>query len=433
MISTQLKALVSRGGLLGGPGLLVSSLLIAAAPVLSHAAPGAGTVVTINPNQVLVVNGQEVFPIGFTTAPPPDGKTPEGGNGLQELSDAGGMFMRTGSIGQQHWNQEMIAQEERWMNAAAQHGMFCWPFLHELASVAPQDAKREGMLREVINRFKHHPGLLVWKGADEPEWGKLPIEPLVHAYRIIKELDPNHPIVTIQAPRGTIESMRPYNAASDIIGMDIYPVSYPPGIHSLLPNKTLGLVGDHTRIIMAVAGGRLPVWMVLQISWSGVLKPGKTLRLPTFPEERFMTYQAIINGARGVLFFGGNNLGAMSPEDARLGWNWTFWKRVLRPIVEEIGTKSVLRPALTAPNSRLPIKVTAGSGIEFCVREVGTELFILACKAAGTTEQVEFSGLPVAAGPGEVLYESPRKVGARDGRFTDWFAPYEVHVYRFKL
>jgi NAD(P)-dependent dehydrogenase (short-subunit alcohol dehydrogenase family) len=40
--------------------------------------------------------------------------------------------------------------------------------------------------------------------------------------------------------------------------------------------------------------------MVLQISWSGVLNPGKTLRMPTFPEERFMTYQAIINGARGI-------------------------------------------------------------------------------------------------------------------------------------
>jgi len=392
-----------------------------------------GTVVSINSDLVLVVNGRKVFPIGFTTGPPPGAKTPEGKNGMRELADVGGMFMRTGSKGGRPWNQETIARETEWMDAAAQNGMYCWPFLHELGSIGPKDDKREAMLREVINRFKNHPGLLVWKGADEPEWGKLPVEPLLRAYRIIKELDPHHPLVIIQAPRGTVESLRPYNVASDIIGEDIYPIGYPPGGHSLLTNKTLGLVGDHTRIIMEAADGKLPVWMVLQIAWSGVVKPGKTLRMPTFPEERFMTYQAIINGARGVLFFGGNLTNAMSPADAKLGWNWTFWNRVLRPVVEEIGNKSPLQPALVAPNSKLPIRVSGANDVEFCVREVGHQLFLLACKTGGTTKQVEFFGLPESASTGELLYESPRKVMAKGGQFTDWFAPYEVHVYRFNL
>ena len=26
------------------------------------------------------------------------------------------------------------------------------------------------------------------------------------------------------------------------------------------------------------------------------------------------------------------------------------------------------------------------------------------------------------------MYESPRKVEVMDGKFTDWFAPFEVHV-----
>jgi len=46
--------------------------------------------------------------------------------------------------------------------------------------------------------------------------------------------------------------------------------------------------------------------------------------------------------------------------------------------------------------------------------------------------KVEFSGLPASAGKGEVMFESPRTVEAKDGTFTDWFAPFEVHVYRFK-
>jgi hypothetical protein len=351
---------------------------------------------------------------------------------LRELAEAGGLFVRTGPVGRD-WDESTMATEREWMRAAARNGMYCWPFLRELASISPDDTRREAFLRRVVNEFKEHPALLAWKGADEPEWGKLPVEPLVRGYRILKELDPNHPVVTIQAPRGTVESLRPYNAASDILGMDIYPVSYPPGIHSLRPNKTLSLVGEHTRIIMQVAEGKLPVWMVLQIAWSGVLNPGKTLRMPTFPEERFMTYQAIINGARGLVYFGGHNPGALSPEDAKLGWNWRFWKRVLRPLIEEIGLHSPLQPALVAPDSPRPVRVSGAEDIEFCVREAGRDLFLLACKAGEGTAQVEFSGLPATAGMGEVLYEPPRTVQASEGRFRDWFAPYEVHVYRFTL
>jgi hypothetical protein len=187
--------------------------------------------------------------------------------------------------------------------------------------------------------------------------------------------------------------------------------------------------------------------MVLQISYSGVLKPGKTLRMPTFPEERFMTYQAIINGARGLIYFGGNNEGAMSERDKKLEWNWQFWDRVLRPVIGEIGSKSPLYPALLAPEAKARLTVAKvepksnevdalnkpNGEIEFCMREVGNDLFIMACKVGGATEKVQFNGLPGGAGKADVLYEGPRTVDAKDGKFTDWFAPWEVHVYRFKL
>jgi hypothetical protein len=32
-----------------------------------------------------------------------------------------------------------------------------------------------------------------------------------------------------------------------------------------------------------------------------------------------------------------------------------------------------------------------------------------------------------------VFFEDPRRVTLRAGAFTDWFAPFDVHVYRFKL
>jgi hypothetical protein len=403
-------------------------LLLVVALAFPFQVPAKPSRTEINSDMVLNIDGQKIFPIGFTMPPPPDGRTPEGKNGIAELAEAGATFLRTGAQGGP-WDDATIAREEQYERAAARYGLHCLPFLRELA-VATNKAS-EAKLRQVLEHFKDNPGLGAWKGADEPEWGKCPLPSLVQAYRVIKEVDPNHPLVTIQAPRGTVESLRRYNVATDITGADIYPVSYPPGIHSLLPNRSISLVGDHTRIMMDVAEGKLPVWMVLQISWSGVLKPGKTLRFPAFPEERFMTYEAIIDGARGLLYFGGANEKAMSAPDRELGWNWTFWKRVLRPVIEEIGSKSPLYPALVAADSPLPITVSDAANMEFRARQVGDALFLMACKRGGDTAEVTFRGLPPSAGDGEVLYEAPRSVQSRHGEFTDWFGPFEVHVYRF--
>jgi hypothetical protein len=364
--------------------------------------------------------------------PPPDSTAPNGKNAISELKDAGATFLRTGVMGGP-WNDAAIEKEQQYLDAAARNGMYCWPALRELGAIEPGAAVKEAMLRKVVNRFKDNPGLGAWKTVDEPEWGKQAVGPMVRASEIIRELDPDHPIVVIQAPRGTVETLRPYNVTSDIVGADIYPVGYPPGAHSLLPNKEMSMVGDYTRKMMEVSEGKKPVWMVLQIAWSGVIKPGKTLRFPTFTEERFMVYQAIINGARGLIFFGGHIPKAMTPEDAQRGWNWRFWNRVLRPVIEEIGEGSPLYPALVGPDSKVPVRVSKGQGIEFCIREVGQDLFFLACKRSGPAEQVEFSGLPGAAGEADVLYEPPRTVQASTGKFTDWFAPFEVHVYRFRL
>ena len=65
------------------------------------------------------------------------------------------------------------------------------------------------------------------------------------------------------------------------------------------------MVGDFTRMIRE-ASGRKPIWMTLQIAWSGVIKPGKTLRFPTFAEERFTDPVATEDGARagGAALFG---------------------------------------------------------------------------------------------------------------------------------
>ena len=398
---------------------------VAATPVAAQ-----GTKVVVNPDRVIEINGKKVFPIGFCLPPPCDGKTPDGKEAYAELKDAGANFLQTGAMGKTEWTRDYLDLEQRKLDAAAKHGMYCWFGVKDLAGVDRNDDAGRFLLRGVVNRFKGHPGLGAWLSMDEPEWKKYPADPLVLGYKNIRELDKDHPVAVNHAPRGTLESLRPYNAACDITGADVYPVGYPPGTHSDKPNKELSMVGDYTKFMVEVADRR-PVWMYLQIAFSGVVNEGKTLRFPTFPEERFMSYQAIINGARGLFFFGGSLAKALSEEDAKLGWNWRFWTRVLRPVIEEIGEKSPLYPAIVAGESMVPVKVEKGEGVEFCVREVGKDLLILACKREGPAAHVTFSGLPAGAGEGEVLFESPRTVQAKEGKFKDWFGPFEVHVYRF--
>jgi len=66
------------------------------------------------------------------------------------------------------------------------------------------------------------------------------------------------------------------------------------------------------------------------------------------------------------------------------------------------------------------------------VREVGNEVYLLACKRQGNTVQVKFTGLPSSISGGDVVYEEPRKIEVKNGAFTDWFAPFDMHVYQFK-
>src|SRR5207244_7499569 len=103
--------------------------------------------------------------------------------------------------------------------------------------------------------------------------------------------------------------------------------------------------------------------MTLQIAWAGTATAGKTLRFPTFPQIRYMAYAAIINGARGVNFQGGERPLSLNQRDTKLGWNWTQWDKVMRRLIAELRESSPLHPALIEPDSTLPIKLEGATDI----------------------------------------------------------------------
>jgi hypothetical protein len=404
--------------------------------VLAHVASyGAPSKVSVDENGVLVIDGKKTFVFSVSLPPKPDGKTPEGGDGLAELKADGLNFTRIRPVNHTQdskvWNEESVRQIGPWLDAAAEHGLHCWVTLGSIPAIKEGDTKREKLLRLAIELYRNHPALGAWKAFDEAAWVKKPASQLVNAYRIFKEMDPNHPVIVIQAPEHHALPLEDYVPAGDIMGVDIFPVEYPPGSHGDFTNKEISVVADCTQWISKIANGK-PVWMTLQIAWAGTATPGKTVRMPTFSQTRYMAYAAIVNGARGINFQGGERVLALNERDAKLGWNWTHWRKVMKAVAAELGENSPLQPALVAPDSKLPIKLGGAKDIEFCVREVGNEIFIFAAKREGATVKVKFSGLPPMEPIGNLMFEEPRRVQIKGGAFEDWFAPNEVHVYRLK-
>ncbi len=384
------------------------------------------------------------FPLVLSNGPPAGAKAPSGRNGLAEVAASGVTHVRTGTA---TWSASTIAEQRRTLDAVGAHGLRAWLWLGDAA------ADDSPLLAQIVDGIGGHSALGAYKGVDEPRnpfrganWIR-PAGP-IRAYRRIKRIDADHPVVIIQAPIGTVAQLTPYRPAFDITGADVYPVSYPPGTHTQTGNRDINVVGDVTRKLVSAAGPK-PVWMTLQIAWSGVVPskdhPNRVPRFPTLPAERFMAYQAIVAGARGLVFFGGHLIQVATPADAELGWNWSFWQQVLQPLVAELSSSAVA-PALVAARAKTQVKASTAD-VALVTRTNASFGYVVAVRRKGTTSVVTFSGVPAKVKQVEVLGEwvqrpLPPPIGAgtqqfrtvdvEGGRFRDWLAPHDARLYRFR-
>jgi hypothetical protein len=406
-------------------GIIQGFVLVSVTASTSAPATSTSSSTTLTVDKRLLVNGIPTFFIGTAPGPPVDLRTPEGRDGWAELAEGGITVVRS-VVPLDSDDPTSLGEVLAYMDNAWEHGVRVWPALRKVVTRNSEEDRAK--LKKVVSSLKGHPGLLFWKSSDEPEWSKTPVEPLRKAYETIRAEDPNHLVWITHAPRGTHETLLPYNVACDVIATDIYPVSEPRGKHSLLPNKDLSMVGDYTQRMVRLSGGEKMVFMILQGCWSGVLPSRDSrnrLMFPTFREERYMLYQAIINGSDSISFFGLTF--GLSGRDEELGFNWTFWRAVLRPLLAEIREGSELYPVLTGPRSNYPLRFTGAPQIEVRWKEAGVYLYIFAAAREGGTRTVTFSG--IADGEVSVLFEN-RTVTATGGQFVDRFRPHDVHVYR---
>jgi len=398
------------------------------------------TVTSVDASGTVLLNGAKVFPIVLAKGPPRGGTTPTGADALREAVGAGVNFFKVGPA-TTPWTSADITDAVQWDQAAAALGAFTWINLSTVSQATP-GSSTDSLLQQVVSTLKADPtgsaGIGMWRGADEPWWSAIPPSALQFAYcrstgRGDRSwcageplLDQDHLWVTVEAPKGTVADLAPYSAVTDTHGVDDYPVTLAatsPDLHQ---------VGMWTSTIGAATPTH-SVWTSLQVCASGSYNANGNYVLPTRLQERYMIYDAIINGARSLAFYGGNNPNCWNSTDSTYGWSWTFWNDVLKGLIQEISAQSPLAPALVNPGSTQTLNAS-DSTTEVISRQGSTasDLWVIASRSGSGNQPITISGLPPGVTTGTVYTEN-RSISVANGSFTDTFGQWDVHVYHFSI
>ncbi|MGD9855748.1 MAG: hypothetical protein AB7U20_12455 [Planctomycetaceae bacterium] len=254
---------------------------------------------------LLSIDGQLRFPIGIYEMPAEDAA-------LKDMAAAGINLVHCSD--KADLDRAQAAGMKGWMPLGVQQGA--------------TDA-----LRRQIEAVVDHPALAVWEGPDEIVWtftaysflakaagftrddwnaqtdkavayseakGAEIIPKMRAGIALVRELDSHHrPFWMNEAADSDVQFVRQYVDAVDIIGCDYYAVRS--------TGTDLQSVGRLVDRWDAIGRGR-PVWMVLQgFSWH-TAHPERTRLYPTFAQSRFMAYDSLVHGAKGILYWGSNQI-----------------------------------------------------------------------------------------------------------------------------
>ncbi len=268
--------------------------------------------------------------------------------------------------------------------------------------------KPDNRLRAAMN----HPSTIAWFSTDEPAWGGRPVDPYQRLYENMSRVDPYRPVFLNEAPRGKVEDLRPYANASDVYGVDIYPIPS-PNSHSDLTDKTMTSVGKYTDICEEVVRGRKPLWMTLQgFAW-GVWDENREDIYPTREETRFMIYEAISHGATGLMYWGIYTVTSEHPFVADLAANLREINALSRYLVGDTVEGEV---ACEVESIRICQKRTAE----------GDDLWIVLNESPEAVSATITGKLPARL---HVVGEA-RNVLTDNGALTAEFGPYGLHIFR---
>ncbi len=277
--------------------------------------------------------------------------------------------------------------------------------------------------------------------ADSPARVRKSGEGITAGIQTVRALDSRHVIWLNHAPRNSLDDLRLYNRAADMVGCDIYPAPANLTVgHSDLLDMSLNSVGAYTRRMQQAAPGKACAMVLQGFGWRDLkAKPNEKEtavgigRRPTWAESRFMAYDAIIHGANAILYWGTAHMKPVEDDGTAVTGRPRLWQDLLR-VAREL---RALEPALVAAPQKSPkVRQSAtygsidGKGILCSVRRVDDDFVILVVNETGDGLGFSLEGLPATLN-GRTLYRlySQEKHEVAGRQFADGIRPHDVHVY----
>jgi len=192
--------------------------------------------------------------------------------------------MKSGTFALKPWKNQILEVKDGGFNSFS----FTGPFVDDVAAVV-QFGFSIGLLSKPDTWGKlplpevPQGSVLMWDTVDEPDLHFLPVAEFVAYTRATRLADPSTPVFANVG----VARFDDYSECADIIGTDAYPIPIGP------PTE----IGVRVARARKLSGG-LPVVPYVQIYdiWKK--------RLPSPSEVRFMIWDSIVEGARGVVLYG---------------------------------------------------------------------------------------------------------------------------------
>lgn len=280
----------------------------------------------------------------------------------------------------------------------------------------------------MLAHYRGHPGVAFWYIDDEPHGPGRQPEDMLARFELGSRRDPTHPSFLLH---NRPPEFRRYAPACDIFATDSYPLRR-EGDTNLMP------VATWTRVAVDAVANRKPVWIALQcytVRSTEASTAGMDMlpRLPTADELRCMSYLALAEGARGLLYYAfddtyynqngirGVNLAEEFPE---------FWVQ-MKVVIGELRAQEAI---WTAPYADLDPPACDNQAIVVARYPLADAdgVYVL---AVNPTREAQPLTLTFADRRGEqpvtdVLADRPLTM--RDGALTDTLAPLHSACYRVR-
>ena len=275
---------------------------------------------------------------------------------------------------------------------------------------------------EWVQQIRDQPALLAVAILDEP-YQENHFREGERRFRLAQELDPYHPVQVTECYSDLYATAA---TICDLLCIDPYPLNRNEWWRDM-PwwneqwTSSLRLVTKYADQTRELLGPHRPFWYVLQ-----AFGDAGNWHVPTPEQLRNQTYQAIVAGARGLLFYA-----YISGEKTADGRHWWIEKSpVLWEACGDLNAElQALEPVLLAPGGQR-LSCPAAPDLKILARKQAGHLFVFAVNIGETAQTLQLE-LP---GPWKqaTVWGEQRQLPVADGPLEDAFAPFAARVYELE-